>query len=542
MLHVSSNTTDVVEYLEEVTKLQCTLHFGQFATETQDALQKKLSEAREHLVDILVLNKGSQNSGAKNQLMIPFENISKIERIGQGGFGTVFKGVVAGTLVAIKVAKDPSAVELHRLAEELEKMQKLSHPHLARFMGTTVVPQMGLAIVSELCEKDLSIVCQEKRTDGLHFQTQAVGWLCEAAEGIAWLHTMCHMLHRDVKPGNLLMKNGHVVVTDFGFTQALNTADETLREMNLRGSRRFIAPEMLRHQPFSYPADVYAFGITMYDVLSGPVPVAKEYKDNNELFEDVCRGVRPDISRLTSQAINDSLTELIIGCWDDSPQKRPTMLQVCSRLKEIFVETVVPQTNPAYTFWLNHFGDKLSDEVGLPELLNCLPNKEDKAVEEAYMWILKGRANPNIVTLRHLGNTFEWYGDWIHNGTAPSLKTVLGGQTWFLGLVSRQTAQEYGIDYVTFHHRPCFLVRCSETDPSRTPYTIDLFYTDHTVSRRVTRDGIRLSCPALNRADRPAASGNNIVELVGALLANDLVYGLSPYDGTVSRLRSSGAY
>ena len=534
--------------LEQVTELQSQLQLYETGPETQETLWKKLADARGHLMDIL--NGDQTNQSKIPQPSIPLNSIIMRGRLGNGVFGTVFEGVVAGTAVAVKVVKNPSTRELNRIEREAETMSKLSHPRLARFMGTTTIPfggstgspETSLAIVSELCDTDLSRACHEKRKNNPHFQTQAVAWLCEAAEGIAWLHTMCHMLHRDIKPANILLKDGHAVVTDFGFTQVLDTADETLKEGNLKGCVYFIAPEMLRHQPFSYPADVYAFGITMYEIISGSVPASRDYTNAEDFFKDVCRGVRPDVSRLTSQGINNSLIELIIQCWDDNPQKRPTMLQVCSRLKEIFVETVVPPTNPAFGFWLHHFGDKLVDEVQLSELLNCLPNKEDESVEEAYMWILKGRPNPDTVTLRHLGNTCEWYGDWIHNGTALTLKSVLGAEKWFLGFVNRETAKSCGIDYVTQHQRSCFTVRCSETNPSQTPYTLDMFYPDHTNSRRIMRSDDRLMCPALNRAGYPSVSGSNIIELVNALLANNLLGGASPYDGTVSQLRSFSFY
>ena len=541
MVNTSTNLADVVYYLEEVIELQCVLQLMKIDMEIQEKLEEKLIEARTHLSNILTHHKGGEKNGGIDQLMIPTENIRIIEMIGQGGFGTVFKGVAAGTLVAIKVARKPSAMELRKLADELEKMQKLSHPHLARFMGTTTVPKMGFAIVSELCDTDLSKACQEKRMNNPRFQTQAVAWLCEAAEGIAWLHTMCHMLHRDIKPGNLLMKNGHVVVTDFGFTQVLDTAEEAVTETNLGGCRFFLAPEMLRSQPFSYPADVYAFAITMYEILSGCVPASKNYTNVNDFFKDVCRGVRPDVSRLTSQGINDLLIELIIECWGDDPQKRPTMIQVCDRLKEIFVETVVPKTSPAYDFWLSHFGDKLVDEVELSELLNCLPNK-DKNVVEAYKWILKGYSNPNTVTLRHLGNTCEWYGDWIHKGTALSLKTSLEPEKWFLGLVTRQTAQQFGIDFVNKHHEPCFIVRCSETNPFQAPFTIDLFNLQNASSYRVMRSGDGLVCPKLNRVGHPPVSGSNIIELVKSLPAIYSPHPPSPYDGRKSHLLKTGPY
>ena len=538
MLRVTDDPTMIVGYLERAIELQFILQCDEMERTTQDRLEKRLAEAREHIINILVENQHTQKN-RKESLMIPFQDILNFERIEEGGFGVVFKGIVAGTPVAIKVAKDLTAMELRKLAEELENMEKLSHPHLARFMGTTKVPHMGLAIVSELCDTDLSKVCQEERENNPHFQTKMVRWLCEAAEGIAWLHTMCHMIHRDIKPDNILLKNGHAVVTDFGFTQVLDTADDSLQETNLMGCKYFLAPEILRHQPFSYPADVYAFGMTMYSVALGKVPAKKGYQSYDDLFHDVCKGVRPDVSELTCQEINNLLIELIKACWDGDPQKRPKMPDICKRLKEIFVETVVPQTSPAYGFWLQHFGDKLADEVCVSELLNHLPNKENKDVVDAYMWILKGRLNPHTVTLRHLANTCEWYGDWLHNGTAVSIKTSLSEHKWFLGFASREAAQQCGMDYLSEHQESCFTVRCSETNPSFSPFTIDVFTSQSARSYRVHRTSEnKLVCTKMNRESH----GGSIIELVNALRAHNMLVKVNMYDGTVSRLRDKNPY
>ena len=497
-----------------------------------------------------ILNQGQANNPNRGipQISIPLDSIVVQGRLGSGVFGTVFKGIVAGTSVALKVVKDPSERELNRIKREAETMSKLSHPRLARFMGTTSVPLNGtvggsaqcLAIVSELCDTDLSKACREERENNPHFQTKAVGWLCEAAEGIAWLHTMCHMLHRDIKPANILLKDGHAVVTDFGFTQVLDTADETLREGKVRGTGYYIAPEILRHQPFSYPADVYAFGMTMCEIISGRVSAHKIYSNASEFFRDVCNGVRPDVSDLPEKGVKSSLIELIQACWDDDPRRRPSMLQVGNRLKEIFVETVVPQTNPAYGFWLQHFGDKLADEVCVSELLNHLPNKENKDVVDAYMWILKGRLNPHTVTLRHLANTCEWYGDWLHNGTAVSIKTSLSEHKWFLGFASREAAQQCGMDYLSEHQEPCFTVRCSETNPSRTPFTIDVFKQGTIRRYRIQKQEYQF-CPILCLADFHI-SGKDIIDLANLLDGCEMIGGARKYDGTVSKLRTDSVY
>lgn len=194
------------------------------------------------------------------------------------------------------------------------------------------------------------------------------------------------------------------------------------------------------------------------------------------------------------------------------------------------METVVPPTNPAFGFWLHHFGDKLVDEVQLSELLNCLPNKEDESVEEAYMWILKGRPNPDTVTLRHLGNTCEWYGDWIHNGTALTLKSVLGAEKWFLGFVNQIETTRRGFSFVLLFQKPCFIVRCNETNTAKIPFTVDIFTTTMMTSHQVERVN------GLLKYDTQSLSvfGKDIHELIQFLSTYEMLDGAYPYDGAMS--------
>ena len=480
-----NETTDAVkinECLYKIARLQESIQLFVFDLETQKALSRKLDEARVHLESIREVRKSEETKESFDP-EIPSDAITQREAIGNGGYGVVFKGLHFGSRVALKTPKGPSEKERIILRHEMKIMKQVSHPNLARFIGTTYVTMKNengdtsqcLAIVSELCDTDLSKACREERENNPDFQTKAVGWLCEAARGIAWLHIRCHMVHLDIKPANILLKNGHAVVTDFGSTKVVDAADGMLKGETVRVTRSFAAPEILRHQPFSYPVDVYAFGMTMCEIVSGRV---SEYKNDysKEKFDgDVCNGVRPVVSDLPEKGVNRSLIELIQACWDGDPQKRPNMPDICKQLKEIFVETVVPKTNPAYGFWLQHFGDKLVDEVCVSELLNRLPNKENKDFVDAYKWILKGRLNPRTVTLRHLANTCEWYGDWLHNGTAVSIKTDLSEHKWFLGFVSRETARLRGIEFMKMYRRPWFIVRCSETNPSHAPFTVDVF-------------------------------------------------------------------
>ena len=537
---MTTKAADAAPFLELIGEYRCNVEYQVFDTAKQKELEELLAQAKGHLVDILNKVEKAQMIESGIWPTLHFDH-AELKPIGKGSFGSVWKGIFKGTPVAIKSMKNVCEKELARLTREMKIMQTFSHPHLARFMGTASirfdvtngVPVMIPGVVSELCDTDLSKACQEEWKNNPHFQTRIVMWLCEAAEGIAWLHEVWHMIHRDVKPANILLKNGHAVVTDFGFTQVVDTADGTLTDKLWRGTANFMAPELIKHQSFSYPVDVYAFGVTMYEVLSGIDPSTQECPTTREFFRIVCNGGRPDVSRLITQGINDKLIILITRCWDGDPLKRPTMIQVCNELKEIFVEIVVPKTNPAYSFWLSHFRDRLADEVELSDLLSCLPNKEDKVVEEAYKWILKGRANPNTVTLCHLGNTCEWYGDWIHKGTALALKRLLEPERWFLGFVSQGEAIIRGLNFLFSSKRPCFFVRCNAANSLQIPFIVDIFTPAMITSHQVEKVGDKLQYSIQYQQRNICVSGNNVLELINILFTNNLLFGAYPYDGTM---------
>ena len=92
------------------------------------------------------------------------------------------------------------------------------------------------------------------------------------AEGLSYLHKK-NIVHRDIKPENILLKdkteNSDVVLCDFGFSQRLKKEKKCTQ---ICGSKGFMAPEVLDGQPYSFPADVWSFGVMLYALVSGKLP------------------------------------------------------------------------------------------------------------------------------------------------------------------------------------------------------------------------------------------------------------------------------
>jgi len=333
------------------------------------------------------------------------------------------------------------------------------------------------------------------------------------------MHDVCFMVHRDVKPANILLKKGDALVTDFGFTKALGS--ETDQLIGTDGSPYYKAPEILNREPFSFPVDVYALGVTMYEVLVGQYPYSDAIKTEEQLRIVVTRGERPDLKALPA-ACPASLIKLMQDCWKGVPEERPKMTEVYERLKAIYVETMVPAGTPSYNFWLQHFGDDIVDSAPLSEILKAMP--EQGSVYDRWrrqlLCIPASVPDDFSISLAELNNLVYWYGNWYDPNVLREIITALSSHTWLVGYIGRGEAEAAVMDYFSKTGRSCFLVRASKTKPVETPFTITL-YDRGAINHRIMRspDG-SLSCPTLGAMGSQVARANGIFALIEQLQAN----------------------
>jgi len=247
-------------------------------------------------------------------------------KIGVGSFGEVWRGEWAGIDVAIKKVSNAKIgpKEVAAFREEINIMAKLRHPNILQFFGACLEPD--LCLVTQFAER--SSLFHALRDKDLTWE-YAKRIIMDVARGMLYLHTRNPpVVHRDIKSLNILVtKDWRGVVADFGLTKI----KEQQFLKTYCGSPAWTAPEVLRGLQYDESADVFSFGVVLWEVLSRRPPY--EGMSPNIIIGKVIppNGMRPPIPDGSAP----DYVGLMTACWDDVPSRRPTFTQIIEQLKRI---------------------------------------------------------------------------------------------------------------------------------------------------------------------------------------------------------------
>ena len=204
-------------------------------------------------------------------------NYQITEKLGEGGMGVVYKGMdsnlgrpVAIKMLSAQLAHDPEIVE--RFRAEARAQANLSHANLAVLYAFLV--EDGTAfMVMEFVEGQTFE--QMIRARGPIPVETALPLFKQALMGVGAAHRV-GIVHRDIKPSNIMLNTAGVVkVMDFGIAKVVGTRGMTRTGMQL-GTPAYMAPEQIQNKPIDTRTDIYALGITLYQMLSGQLPFQHE--------------------------------------------------------------------------------------------------------------------------------------------------------------------------------------------------------------------------------------------------------------------------
>jgi serine/threonine protein kinase len=202
-----------------------------------------------------------------------------VRLLGAGGTGEVYEAAdgALGGAVALKTLSRALAgdgVERERFRREIQAARKITHTNVCRIfdLGTEVVDTIRLFFTMELVVGE---TLADRLARGPRFTTAAaLPIAAQIAAGLDAAHA-AGVVHRDLKPGNVMLESAtsRVVLTDFGIALSEEQAGIRLtRTGELLGTPAYMAPEQGDLGPIGPATDVYAFGLVLYEMLSGSMP------------------------------------------------------------------------------------------------------------------------------------------------------------------------------------------------------------------------------------------------------------------------------
>ncbi len=267
-----------------------------------------------------------------------FGRYEVLDVIGQGSMGTVYRGLdprlqrrVALKTIRLEMvtSNDQRREMLERLRNEAITIARFNHPNIV------VVYDMGGTEKSAFIAMEL--VDGPSLRDVLRQGPLDVERVIPMAAAVASGLTMAHareVIHRDVKPGNVLLgTDGAVKVSDFGLAFALSTlADD---QSGISGTPGYVPPEVMSGQPYSAAGDLFGLGATLYESLTGTHPLTGATL--RETISNTLRGTISPLQDILPEAPEEFAGEVMALLAAD-PAQRPTAADLAARLSRLAAE------------------------------------------------------------------------------------------------------------------------------------------------------------------------------------------------------------
>jgi serine/threonine protein kinase/tetratricopeptide (TPR) repeat protein len=242
--------------------------------------------------------------------------------LGQGGMGRVYKAYDKDLdrTVAIKVVRDGAIGEsdaLKRFKQELVLASKISHKNILRIHDMGDVGGLRFISMAFVEGKDLQHIIRDNPKMPLE---RILNFSRQIAEALAAAHAE-GVVHRDLKPQNLLVdKNDQIFVCDFGLAKSFQEgAIGMTRTGAFLGTPRYMSPEQVEGKPADGRADLYAFGLILYEMVIGDVPFTGE-STLKVMYQRIQE--KPKSPKLLRPDLPNWLVKIIMRCLERNPDDR----------------------------------------------------------------------------------------------------------------------------------------------------------------------------------------------------------------------------
>ncbi|KAF1882463.1 hypothetical protein Lal_00039111 [Lupinus albus] len=283
-------------------------------------------------------------------------NFSEENKLGQGGFGPVYKGELpSGEQIAVKRLSKRSGQGLEEFKNEMMLIAKLQHRNLVRLIGCSIQGEEKLLVYEYMPNKSLDCFLFDPMKQIQLDWTRRLEIIEGIARGLLYLHrdSRLRIIHRDLKAGNILLdQNMNPKISDFGLARIFGGNQNEANTTRVVGTYGYMSPEYAMEGLFSVKSDVYSFGVLLLEIVSGRRNTSFRNSNDSSLIEYAWHlWSEQRAMELIDPCIRDSSPKLQalrcihIGmlCVQDSAAHRPNMSTVMLMLESESTALTMPR-------------------------------------------------------------------------------------------------------------------------------------------------------------------------------------------------------
>ncbi|CAB4435068.1 unnamed protein product [Rhizophagus irregularis] len=268
---------------------------------------------------------------------ISYDRFYDIKYIAKGGFGEIYRATWLDGYICLNNSKNVALEFMNEITLHYKVNDLLNS--VIKFYGITQDPKTkNYIMVMNFAENGSLRKFLDESYRKLNWYDK-INCLWIIAYGLNLFHKN-ELIHRDFHIGNILYKSQtRIYISDMGLCRPANYNTSEISKNSIYGNLPYMAPEILQRQNYTKAADIYSFGIIMYEVISGLPPYYNIGHDGN-LAIRICQGLRPRFNIKVPQLI----VHLIKRCLDANPLNRPTANEIYKILREWYDKRSDSQT------------------------------------------------------------------------------------------------------------------------------------------------------------------------------------------------------
>ncbi|XP_074274089.1 G-type lectin S-receptor-like serine/threonine-protein kinase At1g11330 [Silene latifolia] len=290
------------------------------------------------------------------------DNFAEINKLGQGGFGPVYKGKWEdGQEISVKRLSKMSGQGIEEFMNEVMVISKFQHKNLVRLLGCCVEGEEKLLVYELLPNKSLDALLFDSELQKLLDWPKRFSIIKGICRGLLYLHrdSRLRIIHRDLKPSNILLDEElNPKISDFGMARIFGSKQDEANTLRVVGTYGYMSPEYAMEGTFSEKSDVYSLGVLLLEIVSG----RRNYKfmdhESSNLLtyawklwneNDILSLINPEIVNHSFEGKIFKCIQVGLLCVQEFPEDRPDVSALIFMLDVDDVKTLPIPKRPGFT-------------------------------------------------------------------------------------------------------------------------------------------------------------------------------------------------